>query len=123
MRSKDKDAYDCGADGGDQDPACGDILGVTDQGVEFRGGDVGEKLKGRIEGFGGPDGHDCEDDPTPLGRREYAEPSDKEDAARGEGVQPGIMLRTEHESHPSDGTAKTLDAARECQGFRVIEAE
>ena len=44
VRSEDEDADDRGAHGGDQDPAGGHVLGVSDEGVKLWRRSVGEEL-------------------------------------------------------------------------------
>lgn len=96
VRSEDEDADDRGAHGGDQDPAGGHVLGVSDEGVKLWRRSVGEEFESGVKSLRCPDGHNSEDDPTPFGGGQHTQASDDEDATGGHGVQPGIVLGSEH---------------------------
>jgi hypothetical protein len=123
MRSEDEYADDCGTHGGDQDAAGRHVFGVSYEGVKLRRRDVGKEFEGGVEGLGCPDGHDGEDDPTPFGGGQHTQASDDEDATGGDGVQPGIVLGSEHEAHAACGAAEALDAGGECEWAGVVKTQ
>ena len=71
--------------------------------MELWGGDIGEKLKRRVEGFRSSDCHHREHEKTPLHRFHLKRQPCYDHSKGGRGVEPGIVLRFEHGPDPGKG--------------------
>lgn len=81
MGAEDKKSDNSRSEGGDQHATGGDILGLLDEGVEFRRCNIRKEFEGGIQRLGGPDGHDRQYDPAPFGGRKDGQAAKDENAA------------------------------------------
>jgi hypothetical protein len=115
MRPENDDSDDRRADGGHQDGARRDILGLAYQGVKVLRGRVSEQFQSGIQRLGCPNGGGGNHDPTPFRRGEMKEKSRYRDDDGTGGVNPCVVLRAKNVDDSVNSVSKTLDSTRKLE--------
>src|SRR5437870_9849859 len=73
---------------------------------------VGQEFECCIQSFRGPNRRGCEHDPAPFRTRELKEKSGCDHYARGNRMNPGIVLAAHHSDYARYRVTKATDASR-----------
>jgi len=94
----------------DQNGACRNILRVTNTRIRLDRDRIRQPLYRRVERLGEPDQPDCQDDPTPLVRRQPKVDTDYDNKNGRDGMDPAIVLGRGEMAQPRPGIAEALNA-------------